>query len=228
MHRAETIGKSNAKLEGIRAMKKICIYVAVTLSAAILACCCHESGNTPTAKNEREVIKTDVTLALEKKRLFIAVPPFDLSGGSPSGGTYEGPGVANNRFSAEKAGVGVHKIVYTYKGVSAWDSIEVFGGRRRRANPSCGICGGTGLVDCVSRIRCPNCSNGYVCVGPCLECDGTGQVRTIFKLWLGTRDCWDCDGTGKRYAQCKKCKGMATVKCPDCKGTGKAVCKCVK
>lgn len=40
--------------------------------------------------------------------------PFTLSGGSPAGGTYSGPGVAGNIFTASAAGVGTHTITYTY------------------------------------------------------------------------------------------------------------------
>jgi gliding motility-associated-like protein len=40
--------------------------------------------------------------------------PFALSGGSPVGGTYSGPGVAGSNFIPIVAGVGVHTITYTY------------------------------------------------------------------------------------------------------------------
>ena len=178
------------------------------------------------ASNSIEVSGT--SLKLGKKRVFIGFPPFELMGGSPVGGRYEGRGVSNNRFSPEEAGVGVHEIVYTYRGLSVSDSIEVFGARQRRADVSCTICNGTGLIDCVPRVACIDCTRGLVSIGNCLACDGAGHVRTAWKLWLGTRDCPDCQGTGLRYVQCKKCKGRAYLKCPDCKGTGKAVCKCVK
>ena len=194
-------------------MKQIFTCVAVAFVIAVLACV---------------GCKPNVTLALGKNRVFIAVPPFELTGGSPAGGEYEGQGVSGNRFSPEEAGVGVHEIVYTYRGVAASDSIEVFGARRRSADPSCAVCKGTGLVDCKPRIVCENCKEGRVRVGQCIACNGAGQVRTVWKLWLGTKECSDCQGTGLRYAQCKKCKGLAAVKCPVCKGTGKAVCKCVK
>ena len=195
-------------------MKQVSTCVAATFGIAILASCvgCNK----------------DVTLTLEKTRVFIAVPPFELAGGSPAGGTYEGRGVSENRFSPEEAGVGIHEIVYTYRGVSVSNRIEVFGARQRRADNSCAICNGTGLVDCVPRVMCKDCTRGRVCVGRCMACNGTGRVRAAWKLWLGTKDCPECQGTGFRYAQCKKCKGLAYVKCPDCKGTGKAVCKCVK
>lgn len=172
--------------------------------------------------------KPNVTLSLGKSGVFIAVPPFELTGGSPKGGRYEGRGVANNRFSPEDAGVGVHEIVYTYKNVSASDSIEVFGARQRRADPSCTICSGTGFVSCEPRVKCDGCTDGRVILGQCMTCDGIGRVRAAWKLWLGGKDCSECGGAGRKYAQCKKCKGLASVKCPDCKGTGKSVCKCVK
>ncbi|MBK0403323.1 IPT/TIG domain-containing protein [Adhaeribacter sp. BT258] len=39
---------------------------------------------------------------------------FSLSGGSPAGGTYSGPGVSSNQFNPATAGVGTHTITYTY------------------------------------------------------------------------------------------------------------------
>jgi PKD repeat protein len=39
---------------------------------------------------------------------------FELSGGSPVGGTYSGNGVVSNDFNASSAGIGTHPITYTY------------------------------------------------------------------------------------------------------------------
>jgi PKD repeat protein len=39
---------------------------------------------------------------------------FALSGGSPAGGTYSGPGVSAGSFDPSVAGVGTHTLVYTY------------------------------------------------------------------------------------------------------------------
>lgn len=41
-------------------------------------------------------------------------PPFELTGGTPGGGIYSGPGVYNNYFYPNVAGPGVHLIDYTY------------------------------------------------------------------------------------------------------------------
>lgn len=168
------------------------------------------------------------SLVLEKRRVFIAVPPFDLVGGLPIGGSYSGPGVSNNRFSPEIAGVGIHEIVYTYCGKSAVDCIEVFGARKRYVDPACVYCKGSGYVDCEPRVRCDVCSNGRIVKGSCVACSGTGRVRTAWKLWLGTRNCADCYGSGLCYERCVRCKGTGLVKCSACKGTGKSACKCVK
>ncbi|QHL87926.1 T9SS type A sorting domain-containing protein [Nibribacter ruber] len=40
--------------------------------------------------------------------------PFTLTGGSPAGGTYSGPGVSNNQFSARTVGAGTYTIMYAY------------------------------------------------------------------------------------------------------------------
>ena len=39
---------------------------------------------------------------------------FELVIGTPTGGTYSGPGVSNNEFNAAAAGLGVHTITYAY------------------------------------------------------------------------------------------------------------------
>ncbi len=41
-------------------------------------------------------------------------PPFELTGGTPAGGEYSGPGVSNGMFDPQAAGLGEHTITYTY------------------------------------------------------------------------------------------------------------------
>jgi len=43
-------------------------------------------------------------------------PAFELTQGSPQGGEYSGPGVANGMFDPALAGIGAHLITYTYAG----------------------------------------------------------------------------------------------------------------
>lgn len=43
--------------------------------------------------------------------------PRSLSGGSPSGGVFSGPGVSGGTFSADDAGTGFHTITYTYTNI---------------------------------------------------------------------------------------------------------------
>jgi hypothetical protein len=40
--------------------------------------------------------------------------PFSLTGGSPTGGTYSGPGVSSGIFNPAAAGIGTHTIQYSY------------------------------------------------------------------------------------------------------------------
>jgi photosystem II stability/assembly factor-like uncharacterized protein len=45
----------------------------------------------------------------------VDAPPFDLTQGSPAGGTYSGPGIVTSPwFDPDYAGVGTHTITYTY------------------------------------------------------------------------------------------------------------------
>ena len=46
--------------------------------------------------------------------LCINVPPFALSGATPTGGTYSGTGVSMGTFSPLTAGPGMHTITYLY------------------------------------------------------------------------------------------------------------------
>ncbi|UOQ69176.1 CARDB domain-containing protein [Hymenobacter volaticus] len=46
--------------------------------------------------------------------ISISASAFPLTGGSPAGGTFSGPGVSNGTFSPAAAGVGTHTITYTY------------------------------------------------------------------------------------------------------------------
>jgi hypothetical protein len=54
-----------------------------------------------------------VTLAAQAPRCQGAAA-FALTGGSPAGGAYSGPGVSSGQFNATAAGVGTHTITYSY------------------------------------------------------------------------------------------------------------------
>lgn len=51
-------------------------------------------------------------------------PAFELTGGSPAGGVYSGPGVTNNWFDPVVAGLGDHTITYTYTAGNGCDNSE--------------------------------------------------------------------------------------------------------
>lgn len=55
-----------------------------------------------------------VTLAPLGSKCSSSFTPIPLTGGSPAGGTYSGPGVSQNSFNPSVAGVGNHTIRYTY------------------------------------------------------------------------------------------------------------------
>jgi len=49
-------------------------------------------------------------------------PAFELTGGSPTGGVYSGPGVTDGWFDPAVAGLGTHTITYTYTGLNGCDN----------------------------------------------------------------------------------------------------------
>ncbi|MCW3104187.1 MAG: hypothetical protein JWO09_2627 [Bacteroidetes bacterium] len=46
--------------------------------------------------------------------VYLNAPAFALTGGTPAGGTYSGPGVTGNMFDPSAAGAGVTDVIYTY------------------------------------------------------------------------------------------------------------------
>ncbi|TVR80081.1 MAG: T9SS C-terminal target domain-containing protein [Chitinophagaceae bacterium] len=48
------------------------------------------------------------------ENVCIDAEPFNLTGGSPSGGTYSGSGVSDGVFSPALAGIGTHTLTYSY------------------------------------------------------------------------------------------------------------------
>jgi len=55
-----------------------------------------------------------VTLTLADDTVCLTTPAFQLSGGTPAGGSYSGDGVSNNWFYPQSAGTGSHTITYSY------------------------------------------------------------------------------------------------------------------
>ena len=64
-----------------------------------------------------------VTLNLPDSDECVTSNTLALSGGSPSGGVFSGPGVTGNNFDASVAGVGVHTISYTVVGANGCDGV---------------------------------------------------------------------------------------------------------
>lgn len=56
----------------------------------------------------------NVTLTLTNDTFCAADGALPLSGGSPAGGTYSGPGVAGGMFDASSVGVGTYTVTYSY------------------------------------------------------------------------------------------------------------------
>jgi hypothetical protein len=76
---------------------------------------------------------------------------YALTGGSPSGGIYSGPGVSGSNFNANVAGVGTHALTYTYTSGScsnsATNSISVAASPSVNAGAALSaICQGTSTI----------------------------------------------------------------------------------
>ncbi|MBP6334478.1 MAG: T9SS type A sorting domain-containing protein [Bacteroidia bacterium] len=62
------------------------------------------------------VIAPQVVTLANFSATCLNTPAFALTGGSPAGGTYSGPGVSAGSFNPSSAGVGTHTITYTVSG----------------------------------------------------------------------------------------------------------------
>ncbi len=71
-------------------------------------------------------ITVNATACPSGSTVCIGDAPFALTGGTPAGGTYSGPGVSNGNFNPAAAGAGMHTITYT-NGSSCTFNITVKG-----------------------------------------------------------------------------------------------------
>lgn len=71
------------------------------------------------------VLPAPPVMLLPFSDVCVGWPAFMLTGGSPSGGTYTGPGVAEGWFDPTAAGLGTHQITYTYVGENGCDNSAV-------------------------------------------------------------------------------------------------------
>ena len=94
----------------------------------------------------------DVTL-LPFDTACIGWSAFELSGGSPAGGTYSGTGVVNGWFDPAVAGVGTHSITYTYQDIALCENSA-------EQDMVVDVCTGINLPDGMSIGIVPNPNSG--------------------------------------------------------------------
>lgn len=175
-----------------------------------------------------------VTIDLQPKRVYYGSEGVRLQGGSPSGGTYSGPGVEGGTFFPGRTRPphgnesGTYSVPITY-GISrqkARAEITVFGYQPTDEAPeTCPKCHGKRTIKCpiclgdTNQIQWTNCS---VCDGSgstytaCTNCKD-GKVRTWYLF--GTKDCPTCSGSGRIPHTCWSCKGEARFPCcPNARG----------
>jgi PKD repeat protein len=78
--------------------------------------------NTLLIEDYIEVLQTPPVMLIPFDDVCIGWPPFELTGGSPAGGTYSGPGVENGWFDPGSAGLGTHIIQYTFIAMNGCDN----------------------------------------------------------------------------------------------------------
>jgi hypothetical protein len=74
-----------------------------------------DDTNTSNGQVEVMVYPYPVVELEDFETVYTNTPAFELTGGTPVGGTYSGPGVDDGMFDAAVAGFGTHTITYTYE-----------------------------------------------------------------------------------------------------------------
>lgn len=82
------------------------------------------SSNTIFMEDYIHVELTPPTMLLPFDDVCLTDPPFELTGGSPLGGVYSGPGVDNGWFDPEAAGLGTHTITYSYAAANGCENVD--------------------------------------------------------------------------------------------------------
>ena len=82
------------------------------------------NSNTMLLEDFISVLMTPPTMLLPLDDVCEGWPAFELTGGSPSGGEYSGPGVTDGWFDPAVAGLGTHTIIYTYTASNGCDNSD--------------------------------------------------------------------------------------------------------
>lgn len=85
-------------------------------------------GGTPvigTFQDFISVLPNPPVMLMPFSDVCVGWPAFMLTGGSPAGGTYTGPGITAGWFNPAAAGLGTHQITYTYIGENGCDNSAV-------------------------------------------------------------------------------------------------------
>ena len=161
-------------------------------------------------------------LKLTPKRVYYLSNGVELSGGSPEGGYYSGPGVRDNVFYPRETAPNKPdcreydvEIFYSYGSGSAKDTIRVFGFNTVGSISICSKCGGTRKIKCpvchgdrraIRWTVCKRCQGAGVLSEDCSACGGDGERWLFFS-------CGKCEGEGKIYSICPKCQGKKEFPC---------------
>lgn len=81
--------------------------------------------NTVLMENYITVLEAPPVMLMPFSDVCVGWPAFMLTGGSPAGGTYTGPGITAGWFNPAAAGLGTHQITYTYIGENGCDNSAV-------------------------------------------------------------------------------------------------------
>lgn len=113
--RAAVSGISEAATSGMANVNEI---LTNTTSSPVSVTYIYSTNANGCAGGTQNVVVTvhplpTVSLAALTSPVCIQVAAFTLSGGSPAGGTYAGPGVSGGMFTPASAGTGTHSITYS-------------------------------------------------------------------------------------------------------------------
>ncbi len=148
------------------------------------------NSNSFYAEDYVTVLMTPPVMLMPFDDACLTDPPFELTGGTPAGGVYSGPGVNSGWFDPASAGLGLHTVLYTYMAANGCENAA-------EQTLLVDECTGIPELEGSALQLYPNPTSGNIEIS--FRAEGIVQVQVFNMLGVTVADAtWNANGTEKR------------------------------